>query len=73
MQIGTLVTVGLSHTLLDEYVDKLNAVTPEQVQQVARKYLTDDRLTVAVLEPQPMDEKAQHRAPEKAAGGRHGH
>ncbi len=73
MQIGTLVTVGLSPALLDEYVDKLNAVTPEQVQQVARKYLIDDRLTVAVLEPQPLDEKAQHRAPANAAGGRHGH
>lgn len=71
MQIGTLVTVGLSHGLLDEYLDNLNKVTPEQIQQVARKYLIDDRLTVAVLDPQPMDAQAQHRMP--AAGGRHGH
>ena len=71
MQVGTLVTVGLSPTLLEEHVNKLNAVTPAQVQQVARKYLIDDRLTVAVLIPQPMDEQAQHRAPAK--GDRHGH
>lgn len=72
MQVGTLVTVGLSHKLLDEYVDKLNAITPEQVQHVARKYLVDDRLTVAVLDPQPLDEQAQqHRTPVK--GVRHGH
>ena len=75
MQVGTLVTVGLSPALLEEYVDRLNAVTPEQVQQVARKYLIDDSLTVAVLEPQPMDEQAQHRpaAPSSQGGGRHGH
>ena len=28
---------------------------PEQVRDVARKYLTDDRLTVATLEPLPLD------------------
>jgi zinc protease len=53
MQIGTLETVGLDWRLMDQYVDRLRAVTPEQVQAVARKYLIDDYLTVAVLEPQP--------------------
>ncbi|MFP5344783.1 MAG: insulinase family protein, partial [Gammaproteobacteria bacterium] len=55
MQIGMLETVGLGWRVMDEYLDRINAVTAEQVQQVARKYLTDDRLTVAVLEPLPMD------------------
>lgn len=71
MQIGTLVTVGLDPKLLDEYVERLDAVTPEQIQQVAKKYLTDDGLTVAVLEPQPLNEAAPHRP--MPAGGRHGH
>jgi len=52
MQIGTLATVGLDWQLMDQFVDRLRAVTPEQVQAVAKKYLIDDRLTVAVLDPQ---------------------
>ena len=36
-------------------MQRLQAVTPEQVREVARKYLTDDRLTVATLEPLPLD------------------
>lgn len=71
MQIGTLVTVGLDPGLLNEYVDRLNAVTPEQIRQVAKKYLTDDGLTVAVLEPQPLNDAAPHRP--MPAAGRHGH
>jgi zinc protease len=43
-------------------VDKLSAVTPEQIQAVARKYLIPDGLTVAVLDPQPLDGKPAPRA-----------
>lgn len=51
MQIGMLETIGLPWSLKDSYVDKLKTVTAEQVQQVAKKYLIPERLTVAVLEP----------------------
>lgn len=54
MQIGMLETVGLDWRLADAYVDKLQQVTAEQVQKVAQKYLVEDNLTVAVLDPQPM-------------------
>ncbi len=54
MQIGVLETVGLGWRRLDEYVDRVNAVTPEQLQAVARKYLVDDTLTVAELVPLPI-------------------
>ena len=54
MQIGMLTTVGLDWRLLDKYLDNIKAVTPEQIQQVAKKYLVDKNLTVAVLEPQPL-------------------
>ena len=37
---------------------KLREVTPEQVQEVARKYFVDDALTVAYLDPQPLDGQA---------------
>lgn len=53
MEVGMLDTIGLPWKIKDEYVEKILAVTAEQVQQVANKYLTDDRLTVAVLEPLP--------------------
>lgn len=50
--IGVLETMGLSWRLADEYVDKINQVTAEQIQKVAKKYLVDDHLTIAILEPQ---------------------
>ncbi|MEW7984099.1 MAG: insulinase family protein [gamma proteobacterium symbiont of Phacoides pectinatus] len=54
MQIGVLETVGLEWRLIDDYPRHIKAVTPEQVRDVARKYLTDDRLTVAELVPLPL-------------------
>lgn len=71
MTIGMLETVGLSWRLMDDYVDRVRAVTPEQIRAVARKYLVDDRLTVAVLDPQPLDQAAKPRMPK--AGASHAH
>jgi zinc protease len=69
MEIGTLETVGLDWRLIKTEIDALKAVTPAQVREVARRYLVDDNLTVAVLYPLPMDPDA---APEPAqVGGRH--
>ena len=58
MQIGTLTTVGLDWHLMDQYVDKVRAVTPAQIQAVARKYLVDDGLTVGILDPQKIPAQA---------------
>lgn len=68
MQIGRLESVGLGWPLIDSYVQSLAEVTPEQVQAVARKYLIEDNLTVAVLEPQPMDTPNPR---DRLAGGQH--
>ncbi len=57
MKIGLLETVGLDWQLFDSYLDNIKAVTAEQVQAVARKYLIDEHLTIAVLEPQPLKGK----------------
>jgi zinc protease len=54
MKIGILETVGLGWQTKDEYVERINAVTAEQVQAVARKYFVEDHLTVAELIPQSM-------------------
>jgi zinc protease len=59
MQIGTVESIGFSWKILDGYPAKLRAVTPEQVQAVAKKYLLQDNLTVATLDPQPMDPNAK--------------
>ncbi len=55
MQIGILETVGLDWRLADEYPDRLKEVTPEQIRTVANRYLVNDGLTVAILEPLPME------------------
>jgi zinc protease len=59
MQIGTIETIGFPWKILEDYPKKLRAVTPEQVQAVARKYLLKDNLTVATLDPQPIDPNAK--------------
>ncbi|MGZ8136978.1 MAG: M16 family metallopeptidase [Methylococcaceae bacterium] len=58
MQLGMLETVGLGWQKADEYVSKVNQVTAEQVRDVARKYLIEDHLNIAYLDPQPINENA---------------
>jgi len=67
MQLGTLETVGLDWKLNDEYTKRIREVTAEQIQQVAKKYLIKDTLTVAVLDPQPLVAKK----PRSSSAGRH--
>jgi zinc protease len=61
MILGTLETVGLSWRFADIYVESVKAVTAEQVMEVAKKYLVDDRLTVAELEPLPIVEQSRYQ------------
>src|SRR5690606_12745199 len=61
MQIGRLESVGLSHRDADVILEGLQTVTAEQVRKVAEKYLIDDSLTIAVLDPQPLPETAHPR------------
>jgi zinc protease len=57
MQIGQLESIGLGYQAIPVMLEKLQAVTAEQVQQVAKEFLQDDNLTVAVLDPQPLSGK----------------
>lgn len=59
MQIGTIETIGFPWKILQDYPNKLRAVTPEQVQAVAKKYLLKDNMTIATLDPQPIDPNAK--------------
>jgi zinc protease len=53
-RIGMLETVGIPHETMELQVEKVKQITADQVREVARKYLVDDNLTVAVLDPQPL-------------------
>jgi zinc protease len=55
MKIGSVETVGISWKTIEAYLDKISQVTPAQIQAVAQKYLVEDNLTVAVLEPLPLE------------------
>jgi zinc protease len=67
MQLGELAVLGLPLDLLDRRVDKLKSVTAEQVVEAAR-LLSDDQLSVAVLDPQPLDAMPRKTA---STGSRH--
>jgi len=69
MQLGTLETVGVGWQKKDEYLKKIQQVTPQEVQAVAKKYLIDDSLTVAILDPQPINANSPRAS--RTAGGRH--
>ena len=51
MLLGAPEALGLSWQVADSYQQGLDAVTPEAVQQAARKYLDPDRSTVAWVLP----------------------
>ncbi|MCK5188821.1 MAG: insulinase family protein, partial [Methylococcales bacterium] len=70
MQLGMLETVGVGWAKADEYVKKVNQITAKQVRDAARKYLLEDQLSIAYLDPQPITEQKQRS---KVAGGRHAH
>ena len=56
-QIGMLESIGLPWTLLDEDIAALEAITPEQISEVARRYLVPERLTRAHILPVATEEK----------------
>lgn len=51
MQLGLLETIGLGWQRNDEYIDSINKITPEQIQQTAQRYFQDNNKTEAVLKP----------------------
>lgn len=59
MQIGQMESIGLGYKAIPVMLDKVQAVSAAQVQQAATALLQDDRLTIAVLDPQPITEKAK--------------
>lgn len=52
MEIGSTEMAGFSWREIDVMLEKMQAITPAQVQAVAKKYLVDEGLTMGVLDPQ---------------------
>ena len=68
-ELGTQWAQGLPVDASEVLVQRLRAVTAEQVKAVAARYFGDDQLTVAQLLPQPLDKNRPKRTP--PAGARH--
>ena len=64
MEIGGLEAAGVSWRDIDVLLEKLKSVSSEEVQAVAKKYFSDDTLSIAVLDPQPLE----NSKPKKPSG-----
>jgi zinc protease len=62
MQLGEYVTAGLPPEALARRVEKLRAVTADEVRAAAREWLRDDRLSIAALDPQALQPQARRAA-----------
>ncbi|GAB6035151.1 M16 family metallopeptidase [Galenea microaerophila] len=67
MLIGSLISVGLPADLMDHWVENLRKVTPAQIQAVAQKYFSPDKVTVGILLPN--GEKAVQKSTEIPMSG----
>ena len=68
-ELGSNWVQGLPVDASDRLLERLRAVSAEQVRAVAARYFADDQLTVAHLLPQPPDPNKPRAKP--AAGARH--
>jgi zinc protease len=62
MEIGGFMASGLRWQDYDKVIDQLRSVTAEEVQAVAGKYFGEDGMTVATLEPLPLDKAPVRRS-----------
>jgi zinc protease len=67
MEIGMLEMSGISYKNMDRMLEKLKAVTAQQVQAVAKQYFSEDQLTIATLVPLPLSGKPRVVAPPPGA------
>lgn len=62
-ELGSSWMLGMPLDAPQQLMQRLSAVTAEQVKAVAAKYFGDDQLTVGILRPQPVDPNRKPRAP----------
>ncbi|MDR0933789.1 MAG: insulinase family protein [Burkholderiaceae bacterium] len=56
MEIGVLEMTGIGYRQMDKVIEKLKAVTADDVKAVAARYFGDDALTVGTLSPLPLSQ-----------------
>ncbi len=54
MDIGSMVSIGLPAEAVEAEIEQLKAITPKQIQEVAREYLQNKQMIVAALVPQSL-------------------
>ncbi len=59
MEIGETASLGLPLNTLSDFVSNVRAITPQQVQDVAKKYFSADNMSIALLQPQSAGKPAQ--------------
>lgn len=62
-ELGGAWLLGMPLDAPDRLMQRLGAVTAEQVKSVAARYFGDEQLTVGILRPQPVDPNRKPRAP----------
>ena len=67
MEIGSTEMAGFSWRDIDVMLEKMQTITPSQVQAVAKKYLVDEGLTIAVLDPQARQSSESKQGDNRAA------
>ncbi len=68
MLLGQAETTGAGWRRVDQFLERIRAVTPKDVQRVAKQYLTEDNRTVGILIPLPP--KPPEPAPTAATQGK---
>ncbi len=71
MEAAGLEVVGFSHRDADRILERVRAVSAEQVKAVAGKYFDEDTLTVVTLLPQPLPAESGRAPGQPPAGLRH--
>jgi len=69
-RLAQIAALGLDLNMPELYVERIKKVTAQEVQAAARKYLLDTNLTVAVLDPLPMQPGARRPPPAGATHAR---
>ncbi len=62
MEIGQTESAGIPYQKIDRMLERLQQVSAAEVQAAAKKYFSDDTLTIGVLDPQPLDGKPRRAA-----------
>ncbi|MCF0235097.1 MAG: insulinase family protein [Thermoguttaceae bacterium] len=68
-EIGAFETAGPGYEQIETVIGQLKSVTPEEVKSVAKRYFTDDTLTVAKLIPLAASVPAEQNTAAAREGG----